>query len=267
MDFTLFNTLYTESENNWEGVNFDNYRATFVTHLLQFTYGISKSQRVNVGLDINFKSSGRANNTDNFAAIDRAFAYKNNDSIRVGIASVGARIRLQPFKAVNNFTLQSTLSIPTIKHPEGFNDPLNLDNLYWADWDRITWWNQFFYTKDFSKFQLFTEIDFLYRFARYDSQRGMLDLPASIFLSYFPTSKITIYAMTQHLTRLTNNINDYDFIVTDWVIPANYTASGMGLKYQFSSNLNVELLYTNFWRGTNSGTGNTFNIGLKYITR
>ena len=110
-------------------------------------------------------------------------------------------------------------------------------------------------------------MDFLFRFKRNESQIGMLDLPASVFLSYFPTKRITFYAMTQHVHRYTNNIDPDNPIVTDWVVPMNYTASGVGFKYQVLSNLNIELLYTNFWRGRNSGLGNTFNLGIKFLTK
>lgn len=180
---------------------------------------------------------------------------------------MGPRIKIQPFKSVSNFSIQSTVYIPTIRHPEGFNDPEGNENLYWADWDRITWWNQLFMDKTFGNFQLFTELDFLFRFKKFDNQIGMLDMPASVFLSYFPTTKITFYGMTQHVARFTNNINGHDPIVTDWVIPMNYTASGVGFKYQFLPNFNIELLYTNFWRGKNTGLGETFNIGIKFLTR
>lgn len=266
-DFTLFNTLYTENRNLWQGQEYTGYRATFVTHLAQVTYGITESKRINVGLDINFKNSGRASVDSTYGGISNAFAYANNDSARVGITSLGARIKVQPFKTVSNFSIQSTLFMPTIRHPEGFQDPEGLDNLYWADWDRITWWNQLFMDKTFGDFQVFAELDFLFRFKRYDSQIGMLDMPASVFVSYFPTDKITLYGMTQHVARFTNNINGHDPIVTDWVIPMNYTASGVGFKYQLLSNLNIEALYTNFWRGKNSGLGETFNIGIKFLTR
>ncbi|NOQ75004.1 MAG: DUF547 domain-containing protein [Crocinitomix sp.] len=266
-DFTLFNTLYTENHNLWQGQEYSGYRATFVTHLAQVTYGITESKRINVGLDVNFKNSGRSSVDSTYGGISNAFAYANNDSARVGITSIGARIKVQPFKAVSNFSIQSTLFMPTVRHPEGFNDPEGLDNLYWADWDRITWWNQLFIDKTFGDFQVFAELDFLFRFKRYDSQIGMLDMPASVFVSYFPTKKITVYGMTQHVARFTNNINGHDPIVTDWVIPMNYTASGIGFKYQLRSNLNIEALYTNFWRGKNSGLGETFNIGVKFLTR
>ncbi len=265
-DFTLFNTLYTENHQLWQGQENSGYRSTFVTHLAQVTYGLTESKRINIGLDINFKNSGQSIDST-YGGLSTAFGYKNTDSSRVGITSIGARIKVQPFKSVSNFSLQSTLLIPTIEHPEGFTDPEGLNNLFWADWDRITWWNQFYLDKSFGNFQLFTELDFLFRFKRYDSQIGMLDIPASVFLSYFPTNKITIYGMTQHVARLTNNINGHNPNVTDWVIPMNYTASGIGFKYQILSNLNIEALYTNFWRGNNSGLGETFNIGIKFLTR
>ncbi|MCG8577642.1 MAG: DUF547 domain-containing protein [Flavobacteriales bacterium] len=263
MDFTLFNTIYTEQKNNWQGQDFSGYRSTFVTHLFQYTIGVTKSKRINVGLDVNFRSSATSSDSS-FSSVGNAFAYKNNDSTRVGVTSVGARLKLQPFKKVNNFSIQSTVYVPVIPHPEGGTTD-DGQNLYWADWDRITWWNQFFIDKTYGKFQLFAEVDLLFRFKRYKSQIGMLDIPSSIFLSYFPTKKMTVYAMTQHVHRFTNNINAHDPQVTDWVIPMNYTASGLGFKYNLMPGFNIELLYSNFWRGTNSGLGSTYNLGIKYI--
>lgn len=258
-DYTLFNTLYTESKGNWLGVNNSGYRNTFVTHLAQITYGISKNKRINLGLDFNFRYSGSVGDSDDFSEISEAFQFKNTPTSRVGLTAIGLRLKLQPFKSVRDFSIQSTFQAPVINNAEGNQD------LYWADWDRITWWNQFFYTKTFNNFQIFGEIDLLFRFKKYESQIGMLDIPLNLFVSYFPSSKITLYAMSQHVPRLTNNINPG--LQTDWVIPSNYSASGLGAKYQITPQMNLELLYSNFWRGTNSGLGNTFNFGIKYITK
>ncbi len=257
-DFTLFNTVYTQTESDWLGVKSIGDRQTFNTHLIQIMYGISKNKRVNVGIDINVKSSGRS--VDQTAkGISSAFLYTNTDSSRFGIPAIGLKVKVQPFKDVSNFSIQSTIQGPTVKNAEGNSE------LFWADWERITWWNQFFYTKSFGKFQVFAEIDMLFRFKIYKEQIGMLDLPMSAFFSYFPTNKITIYAMTQHVPRLTNDYNPA--VSADWVIPSNYTASGLGFKYQISRGLGIELLYTDFWRGRSSGLGSTFNIGIKYITK
>jgi len=260
MDFTLFNTLYTESKNNWLGTDYSGYRTSFFTHLLQFTIGTTKNKRINLGIDLSLRSSGRSSDST-FSGISQALAYKNNDSSRVGLTNAGFRVKVQPFKNVSNFTFQTTLSLPTIEHPEGLYTPER--NLFWADWDRVTLWNQFFYTKNFGKFQLFTEFDLLFRFKKSKEQIGMLDLPVSAFLSYFPTSKITLYAMTQHVHRYTNDIDPANS--NDWVIPSNYTASGLGAKHQIFKRMNLELLYTNFWRGRNSGLGSTFNLGIKFL--
>ena len=268
MDITLFNTLYTENENNWQGNHITGYRSTFVTHLLQYTIGVTKNKRFNIGLDVNFRSNGRSTDPS-YGGIKQAFTYKNNDSSRVGVTSVGLRLKFQPFKEVSNFSLQSTIYTPTIRHPEGFNnDDAPEQNLMWADWNRITWWNQFFYSKTFAsgKMQLFTEVDFLFRFKVHESQIGALDIPISVFLSYFPTKKITIYGMSQHVQRFANNYSNAA-VVTDWVSGADYTVSGLGFKYQLLANLNVELLYTKFWRSRNGGLGETFNIGIKYLTK
>ncbi len=264
-DITLFNTLYTETKGTWLGESYSGFRTSFMTHLFQYTFGVSKSKRFNIGVDLTFRSAGTAVDST-ISGLKPTFLYTNTDTSRVGLTSAGLRVKWQPFKAVSNFTLQSTIMAPTIKHPEGlFADTGKV--LHWADWNRITWWNQFYYTKTFGKFQLFTELDFLFRFRVNESQIGMLDLPVSVFLSYFPTRKITVYGMTQHVHRYTNNIDPDNPIITDWVIPSNYTASGIGFKYQLLSNLNLELLYTNFWRGRNSGLGSTFNLGIKFLTK
>jgi len=258
-DFTIFNTLYTQTKKDWLGVTFYGDRETFNTHLIQIMYGVSKNKRVNVGIDINIKSSGRSIDRS-INGISSAFLYTNTDSSRFGIPSIGLKLKVQPFKEVSNFSIQSTVQGPIVKAAEGITNVL-----YWADWERITWWNQFFYTKSFDKFQVFAEFDMLFRFKIYKEQIGMLDMPMSVFFSYFPTKKTTIYAMTQHVPRFTNNYNPD--ITTDWVIPANYTASGLGFKYQINRGLGIELLYTDFWRGRSNGLGSTFNIGIKYITK
>ncbi|MDX1350342.1 MAG: DUF547 domain-containing protein [Putridiphycobacter sp.] len=258
-DLTVFNTLYTEAKSNWQGQNLSNFRNTFVTHLFQFTYGVSNNKRINLGIDLNVRYNGTVGNDDAFVNISEAFRFQNSPTSRVGLTSIGLRLKAQPFATVPDFSIQSTLQAPTIRNAEGNAQ------LYWGDWERITWWNQFFYSKTFHKFQLFTEVDLLFRFKVYETQIGMLDIPINVFFSYFPTTRLTFYGMTQHVPRFTNNINPQ--VQSDWVIPMNYTASGGGVKYQLSSQMNIELLYTNFWRGKNSGLGNTFNIGIKYISK
>lgn len=274
-DFTMFNTIYTESKSNWKGDDFDGFRTTFATSQLQWTYGISENNRVNLGVDVFLKGSGTTGSTDSYSAIDRAFLFTNTDSTRFGVGAIGARIKVSPIKGVNNFAIQSSLIISPVQNPEGFRP--NSTDRYWIEWDRFIWWNQFFYDKTFgsrNQFQVFAEADLLFRFKRRSYQSSLLDIPTNLFLSYFPTPKITVYVMSQYVPRLVFDTELQQTVngvqvpeTTDWVIAADYFASGVGFKYQFSSQLNVELLYTNFWKATNGGLGETFNIGIKYLTK
>lgn len=265
IDLTLFNSVYTQDKSNWLGTDFTGFRETFVTSLLQFTYGTSKSARINFGVDVSIKSNARSTDSS-YSSITDPLDFSNTDSSRFGITNVAFKVRIAPFKGNNDFSLQSSISIPTISNPEGFFDANNSDNnRYWADWDRIVWWNQFFYTKSLgTKFQLFTEADLLFRFAKNDGQVSALDMPVSVFFSYFPAKKVTLYAMTQYVPRFPYDTNPDE--TTDFVKYAvDYTVAGAGFKYQLSKKLQLELLYTKFVAGTNSGLGESFNIGIKFL--
>jgi hypothetical protein len=262
-DLTLFNSLYTQSKSEWMGTEYSGFRETFASSLIQFTYGITKNARINLGFDIKLASSGRASVDDKFSNISRAFAFKNNDSTRVGIATIGARVKIQPFKTVSNFTMQSSLLISPTANAEGRGaDGNGNGGLYFLEWDRIQWWNQFFYTKSFNKSQLFFELDIWYRIGYKKENATALDLPATVIYRYFPNSKITIYGLVSHLVRNQYNPSNYKDGITS---AANYTSAGLGFKYQLTPSLNLELLYSDFLRGKNSGLGNTFSFGLRYV--
>ena len=76
-----------------------------------------------------------------------------------------------------------------------------------------------------------------------------------MFLSYFPTSKFTVLGFVQH-AQLIDLGNKFE---------QNYSAVGTGAKYQLTKVLNVEVLYSKFVRGNNSGLGQSFNLGLRAI--
>lgn len=267
LDVTLFNSIYTENENNWQGEVYSGYRTTFASSLIQMTYGVSKSARINMALDISLKGSGTSRNNNEYSQISRAFDFRNDDTTRFGVSYIAPKIKIQPFKNVDEFTLQSSFNIVLPQHPEGYTNPDGTGdgNLYWIEWDRYVWWTQLFYSKTIlnDKFQVFGEFDFLFRFANSSTKITHVDLPASLFFSYFPTKKITAYTMIQHVPRFVYDTGDPT--KTDWIVSANYSQYGLGFKYQFSSRFNLELLYSNFFSAQNNGLGETYNLGLKYI--
>lgn len=261
MDFTMFNSMYTQTKSNWLGVDYSGFRETFFTSLLQFTIGVDKRSRFNLGVDINLRASAYASDP-RFSSVGAPFAFKNTDSTRVGLTSVGLRAKVAPFKTVKDFAIQTTVFIPTIRNPEGTSD--GNQDLYWADWDRITMWNQIFYSKTWNKFQLFMEVDALFRFKYRANQISHVDVPVTVIGSYFPTSKLTLYGIASHNARFTYNINQVN---TDWVIPAVYTNAGAGVKYQVKSNFTIEFLYTKVVYAVNAGLGSSFSLGFKFLTK
>ena len=82
-----------------------------------------------------------------------------------------------------------------------------------------------------------------------------IELAPGIFLSYFPTNKFTILGFVQH-AQLIDLGNDFS---------QNYSAIGAGSKYQLTKVLNLEVLYSKFVRGNDTGLGQSFNLGLRAI--
>ena len=264
-DFTLFNSIYTETRMNWLGQDFEGNRTSLFTSSLQVLYGISKNRRVNIGLELNYKTTSRSNDAD-FSSVSDVFTLENNAMRRSGLSNVGLRVKFIPFKNTSDFSIQSTFYVPTIANPEGFTNPdgSGSGNLTWSDWNRYVSWTQFFYTKSYSKSQLFAEVDFLYRRRITNEQIDHVDLPLTLIYSYFPTKRITIYGIGQHATRYLYDIRPEES--NDWLQPMNYSTLGLGFKYQPKDNITLELLYTNFVRGVNTGLGSTFNLGIKILT-
>ena len=77
-----------------------------------------------------------------------------------------------------------------------------------------------------------------------------------MFFSYFPTSKFTVLTYAQHVQLLDAGDNAFS---------KDFSVLGLGAKYQLTKALNVETIYGRFVRGTNTGLGQSFNLGLRAI--
>lgn len=265
-DIKFFNSLYTQTKQTLGGTgkSVDIPRQNFFTNTTEIYTGVSDNSRINVGLVFQIRS----NNYGGQSALS-IFDFDNNltDS-RSGLTTIAPSIRVQPFASVPNFSFTSSLYLPIFKD-EGFsgefNDPAYLDK-------RSTFWEtKFFYDKTFGggDWQVFYELDFGFNFgekgaeANFNSSNvgerfanNSLFLPGSVFLSYFPSSKSTLFVNAQQafLIDLGNNFEQ------------NYTQLGFGGKYQLTDVLNIEASYGKFVRGNNfQGLGQTFSIGLRAL--
>ena len=228
-----------------------NQRQTFFNGIYQFTYGISNSGRVNLGVDINYNRSLYDSKKGN--ALNVLYSDQGEFS-RFILGSIGPRIKFIPFKALSNFSVQSTFLFPLASEQEIPS---------FTGHDRYTWNSQFFYDLKINEtWRLFFETGFLYRIRRYSSQVNFFNIPTNIFVTYFPTSRVAIYGFGQYSPAFRRQFNAIDqlFGLSNW-----YTQVGAGVKYQFTSKLGVEFSYGNFIRSQNDGAGEVINFAIRYI--
>ncbi|MEM0939746.1 MAG: hypothetical protein AAF600_09200 [Bacteroidota bacterium] len=244
-EFKTFQNLYTQTKSfdDSESKVDNGVRETFFTSINQFLYGVN--DQINVGIDVWVKASN--NDDDEFSA-------------SAGISGFGPKIKIAPIKSLPRLSLQSTYLFNVLDDPEGAEG-----TRYFLEWDANLWLNQIFFDLPLSsKSQLFFQQAFWYRFAKDGSsaENNFLETQTSIFYSYFPTSRWTIYAMSEYFPR------HYDLNEQEVEAFFSYfVQSGLGIKYQLIPNLiELEALYTNFWLGSEGqGAGETLNLGIRVI--
>lgn len=246
-DVKWFNNLYTETKGNDNGEIKNFPRRNFFSTSIEAFTGVTASKRLNLGFILDLRS-----NTFDGQDATSVFSFKNQiGKARTGIAHFAPAIKFVPIRSWNNFSIQTAFYIPLHKQESN-------ENGYLAEKSFI-FQNRFFYDYTFQsrKFQLFTELGTRFFFGEKGEgyANNSLELAPAAFLSYFPTQKITLLTFVQQ-EALIDLGNKYS---------KNYTAVGLGAKYQLTQNLNIETLYSNFVRGNDSGLGQSYNLGLRAI--
>lgn len=259
IDVKWFNNLFTQTrEANGSGDVSTVDRQNFFTSTLDIFVGASENKRVNLGLILEFRS----NTVGGRGAFDVFQFDGESGTARSGFTSIAPSIKFVPFKSISNFSIQSSIVIPIIES--------EFDNGVFFDQDGFTFQNRFFYDLPLgssNEWQLFFDLNTEYNFGD-DLSFGAdgrsegsfanesLRLTPGVFLSYFPTSKFTVQGFVQHF-QLIDLGNDFE---------QDLTAVGIGAKYQLTKQLNIEVLGSYFARGNDTGLGESYNIGLRYVT-
>ena len=242
-DIKWFNNLYTETKGRYNGVKSDKDRETYFTSSIDVFTGVSENNKLNVGLLIEMRS-----NVNNDRKAFDVFKFDGEtNSARSGVTSFAPAIKFNPLKNVSNFTVQTAFHIPLIDN--------ETENGVYLDQTAYTFQNRFFYDYTFPSgdWQLFTELNTEYNFGEDTSfANNTFVLAPGVFMSYFPNQEFTILGFAQHQQRMGDSKQDY-------------TALGFGGKYQLCKTLNLEILYSNFVRGNDTGLGQSFNIGLRAL--
>ncbi len=244
-DIKWFNNLYTQDESTFsEGTE---PRETFFTSTLEGFAGIDVNRRWNIGVILEFRSNVIADRD-----VFDVFSFDGDrGTARSGLTGIAPAVKFVPLKNIGNFSIQSAFFFPLF-------DNETEDGVF-LDQDSFIWQNRFFYDHTFpgDQFQLFTELNSELNVGDGSDSfaNNSIRLTPGVFFSYFPTSTFTVLALVQHsqLIALTNNFAQ------------DFTAVGGGAKYQLTRHLNLELLYTRFVRGTNTGLGQTYNLGVRAV--
>ncbi|MCH2489264.1 MAG: hypothetical protein MK211_03860 [Flavobacteriales bacterium] len=244
-DIKWFNNLYTQTESTFsEGRE---PRQTFFTSTIEGYTGVSDSKRINVGLILEFRSNVVADRS----SLDVFSFDGERGTARSGFTSFAPSIKFAPIASVRNFSIQSSFFFPLVDN--------ETEQGVFLDQKSYIWQNRFFYDYTFAdnSFQVFAELNSELSLGDEEDSfaNNSLNLIPGVFLSYFPSVNFTILGLVQHSQRidLGNNFTQ------------DFTAVGGGLKYQLTDAVNLEALYTNFVRGSNTGLGQTFNFGVRTV--
>jgi hypothetical protein len=251
VELTSFYNIYTQEKirnKSGEKVLLDGRQSFFNTQY-SFSYGVSKSARLNLGFDLLFTSFSDGNSL-------LSPLTQSGDFNQLVFAGFGPNVRFTPFKSIYNLSVRSTFLFP------GGSNLENKEGRFVAH-DRYTSFTQVFYDMELnSQWRLFLEGDLIYRFAKSDSQTDFFRTPLTGILSYFPSPKASVFALYQYSPRFERVSNGFDdaFGLSRW-----FQQAGAGFKYQIASKTGIELSYTNFFASRNDGGGATLNLGFRYI--
>ena len=264
VEIKVFNNVYTQTafrDNERQKVDLGQ-RETFYTGIFQFNYGVSQDRRWNVGFELDYQGVRLDQDLDSSPLRVLGTSTDNLIFQKHALTYIGPRIRFAPFRNIPKFSLTSTLQIPVSNDLELFAD----GQRRFLAHNRVNWWTQFFFDKTFGQWQLFTEVDFLYRFPTNQvsfNQDAFFLTPVIAFLSYFPNPKVTLNVNAQYwptFQGLPGNSAGEGFSLS-----GDFVQLGIGGKYQLTPEVNLEVIYTNFATSRNNGAGQTFNFGIVFI--
>ena len=239
----VFNNLYSQrTVANGELSD----RSTFFTTSISAIHGFTN--RFNAGVEIRYR---RVLNEALPSSAFEVFQSGHGGTVfRQGITALGPRIRFAPIPKWQNFSIQSTLSFPIGKNLAGTSEQP------YIDWNGISFNTQLFNDKAIGNhFSLFTELDFFIEDLGPVSANhaNRFSTPVTAIISYFPNTKTTIYGLSG-FSPFWQSTFDY------------FVQAGIGTKYQFTPNFELEFLYTKFsnkFLTQSGGKAETINFGIR----
>jgi hypothetical protein len=243
-EIILSNSLLTTNaiyNSNRETLNLNN-RFTYLINTLQVTHGVTSSGRLNVGLDLSYRT-GRSD-ADPESSPMKVFGNSSEGLIQYerSFTSVGFRARYVPTRN-RNFVIQNTFFVP-ISSSDEEGDFLG-DNRYAFN-------TQFLYTQLVGrKFFLFGQTDVLIRF-KDDQNDTDLTMPVNVYCTYLVNRHLFPFVQLGML----NSWSD---------VTRQSFSYGVGVQYQFNTMFNINAFYSDVFAGKNSNLWNMYNLGIRVV--
>lgn len=219
-------------------------RYSYLINTLQVTHGVSASGRLNVGLDLSYRT-GRADADPNSSPL-AVFGNSSEGLIQYerAFTSFGIRARYVPTRN-RNFVIQHVFSIPISTGEAG--DFLG-DNRYALN-------TQFLYTQLLGrKMFLFGQADVYVRFEDDQSDTDFTN-PIYLFLTYLANDHFFPFLQL-------GMTNAWD---TDFDLLRQSFTYGVGLQYQFNSMFNINAFYNDVFAGKTTYRFNAYNLGIRAV--
>ncbi|REG92866.1 transporter family protein [Algoriphagus antarcticus] len=248
IEIVFFSSLaYAGSFRNDLGNNDDlPFLQTYLQNGLQATYGI-KSDRLNLGLDINTGLVDIDNNANNFPS--SIFRKKEYPDISTGltVTSIGPRMRWRPFLKNYNLVIQVSTWFPTYGKSD-YSYLFGLEQVYANA--------QIFYNQPITKkLFLFSQIGMQYGINNKKSSNIYI-FPFSLFLSYLATQKVIFFGFGNHV-----QIRSNESIFKN----AGTTQLGLGTQYQHSKNYALNVYYAKEVGGKNYYSYDNISLSIRVL--
>lgn len=174
LEFNLYNSLSTQQLDTEVGVDsFDRSRASRFTQVLQINYGVSKTNRWNIGAEL-YYSQVRSDANEGSSPLKVLGNDQATGLSQRALSAAGIRLKGYPLRKLPELTLQSSLLFPTA----------NADDLRLAlDFDRIQWQLGANYYHLLTRWlHAFLQVDGIVRFANTKRDQTTYLLPINIYL-------------------------------------------------------------------------------------
>lgn len=251
IEVNLFNSILSANKyrNDFGNLSDLNVRNTYFNSSLQFTYGLSKKARWNIGLDV-FSSFGRIDNDIN-SSILKVFSsnVEGNSKYAKALTSISPRIRWKPFRRNYHYTIQGSVMLPI---------PMSTEKKDILGQNRTYILTQFLYNQPLTeRLFLFAQLALQYGFKKGDMS-SIFYPPLTGYLCYLLPEKTILFSLFNYIPIYSKKEN--------WISDGFTLQIGAGLQYTISKNILIIGYYSKDIKGRNYQDFGSCNIGIRFIT-